>query len=202
MSLSLKSQKFVETRPRSSAVPSKPEKIKNDPLPCFIMLSLSWISMKWNLYKQLKTSLQPTFNLGWSSSSAYWPCLTWISRGRSFWKVVKTPQFETTTGAWTSTSSWPFFTFTPNTHTPNIKSWPSLNENNLVSLLTIGCSIFINQDLRDRSSDQTAPSIFLNSSDDVEGDLTGSTFWVVSASFVMMHEESVDQNAGFLWRHT
>lgn len=41
MSLFLNNQKLVEVRPSSSSVPSKPEKIKNDPLACFIMFSLS-----------------------------------------------------------------------------------------------------------------------------------------------------------------
>ena len=44
ISLFLNSQKFVDSRPNSSSVPSKPLKTKNDPRACFIMFSRSWIS--------------------------------------------------------------------------------------------------------------------------------------------------------------
>lgn len=43
LGLFLNSQKLVDSRPNSSWVPSNPEKTRNDPLPCFIMFSLSWI---------------------------------------------------------------------------------------------------------------------------------------------------------------
>lgn len=71
----------------------------------------------------------------------------------------------------------------------------------LDSFLTISCSLIINQDLGDWSSDQTVSSVFLNGADDVEGDLTGTTFRVVGTSFVVMNQEGIDQNTGVLWRH-
>lgn len=72
----------------------------------------------------------------------------------------------------------------------------------LDSLLTISCSLVIDQDLGDRSSDQTVSSIFLDGTDDVEGDLTGTAFRIVGSSFVVMNQEGVDQNTGVLWWHT
>lgn len=69
------------------------------------------------------------------------------------------------------------------------------------SVLTISCSLLIHQNLRDGSPDQTVSSIFLNGADDVERDLTGPAFWVVGASFVVMNQESINQNAGVLGWH-
>lgn len=74
---------------------------------------------------------------------------------------------------------------------------PSLGD-----LLTISCPLLINQDLGDRSSDQAVPSILLNSADDVESNLTAASFGVVGASFVVMQQEGVDQDAGFFWRNS
>lgn len=74
-------------------------------------------------------------------------------------------------------------------------------KSDLESVLTISCSLLVNQDLGDGSSDQAVPSIFLNGAGDVEGDLTGTTFGVVGTSFVVMNQEGIDQNTGVLWRH-
>lgn len=68
-------------------------------------------------------------------------------------------------------------------------------------LLTVSCSLVIDQDLGDGSSDQAVSSILLNGADDVEGDLTGAAFRVVGASFVVVDEEGVDQNTGVLGWH-
>lgn len=67
---------------------------------------------------------------------------------------------------------------------------------------TISCSLVINQDLRDGSSDQAVSSVFLNGADDVEGNLAGTTFRVVGTTFVVMNQERIDQNTGVLWRYT
>ena len=58
-------------------------------------------------------------------------------------------------------------------------------------ILTVSCSLLIDQDLGDRSSDQAVASIFLNGTNDVEGDLTGATFRVVGTSFVVMNQEAL-----------
>ena len=70
------------------------------------------------------------------------------------------------------------------------------------SFLTISFSLLINQNPGDGSSDQAVSSIFLNGADDVEGDLTGTTFRVEGTSFVVMNQEGIDHNTGVLWRHT
>ena len=69
------------------------------------------------------------------------------------------------------------------------------------SFLTTCCSLLIDQDLGDGSSDEAVPSMFLDGSDDVEGDLAGTAFRVVGTSLVVMDQEGVDQNTGVLWRH-
>lgn len=74
-------------------------------------------------------------------------------------------------------------------------------KNKLESCLTISCSLLINQDLGDGSSDQAVSSIFLNGADDVKGNLTGTTFRVVGTSFVVMNQEGIDENTGVLWRN-
>lgn len=65
----------------------------------------------------------------------------------------------------------------------------------------MSCSLLIDQDLGDGSSDQAVSSILLNGADDVESDLTGAAFRVVGASFVVVDQEGVDQNTGVLWWH-
>ena len=91
ISLFLNSQKLVDSRPNSSWVPSKPEKTKNDPLPCFIISSLSWISVIWGsfvslfvlfwyLWLWLYFKISPVAHLAWLESQGeevsgkWWRC--------------------------------------------------------------------------------------------------------------------------------
>lgn len=79
---------------------------------------------------------------------------------------------------------------------------PSRIKLQLEARLTVGSSLLVYQDLGDWSPDQAVASVFLDGLDDVEGDLTGSTSGVVGSSFVVVDQESVDQNTRVLWRHT
>lgn len=81
-------------------------------------------------------------------------------------------------------------------------SYPQLIRSQLESLLTVSGPLFVNHDLGDGSSDQAVSSIFLDGADDVEGDLTGASFRVVRPSFVVVNQQGIDENTGFLWWHT